>query len=198
MSGPRRWQGKVFIATSLDGYIARADGDITWLTDPTPTAGHAKPPAGPVLPGYEEHLASVDHLVMGRGTYEKVLTFSFWPYPQQHVIVLSRTLATEDSRVTAATSTEEALTLLAERGSTAVYVDGGKVIQDWLRRGLIDDIVLTRTPVLLGGGIPLFGPLDADVHLIHLATTFNDAGMTSSHYRVAVPTGSAERTTGHT
>jgi len=151
-----------------------------------------------VLPGYEEHLASVDHLVMGRGTYEKVLTFSFWPYPQQHVIVLSRTLATEDSRVTAATSTEEALTLLAERGSTAVYVDGGKVIQDWLRRGLIDDIVLTRTPVLLGGGIPLFGPLDADVHLIHLATTFNDAGMTSSHYRVAVPTGSAERTTGHT
>jgi len=199
MSGPRRWQGKVFIATSLDGYIARADGDITWLTDPTPTAGHAKPPAGlPVLPGYEEHLASVDHLVMGRGTYEKVLSFSFWPYPQQHVIVLSRTLATEDSRVTAATSTEEALTLLAERGSTAVYVDGGKVIQDWLRRGLIDDIVLTRTPVLLGGGIPLFGPLDADVHLIHLATTFNDAGMTSSHYRVAVPTGSAERTTGHT
>jgi len=189
MSGHRSWQGKVFIATSLDGYIARADGDIAWLTDPPPIAGHAKPPAGlPMIPGFEEHLASVDHLVMGRGTYEKVLTFGFWPYPQQHVIVLSRTLTTDDSRVTSATSTEEALTLLAERGSTAVYVDGGKVIQDWLRRGLVDDIVLTRAPVLLGGGIPLFGPLDTDVHLIHLSTTFNDAGMTSSHYRVVMPT----------
>jgi len=189
MSGHRRWQGKVFIATSLDGYIARGDGGIAWLTDPPSIAGHAKRPADPpVISGYEEHLASVDHLVMGRGTYEKVLTFGFWPYPQQQVIVLSRTLATDDSRVTVATSTDEALTLLAERASTAVYVDGGKVIADWLRRGLIDDIVLTRAPVLLGGGIPLFGSLESDVHLIHLATTFNDAGMTSSHYRVAVPT----------
>ncbi len=189
MSGRRGWQVKVFIATSVDGYIARADGDIAWLTDPPPIDGHAKPPAdSPVIPGYEEHLASVDHLVMGRGTYEKVLTFGFWPYPQQHVIVLSRTLVTDDSRITVAACTEQALTLLAERGSTAVYVDGGKVIQDWLRRGLIDDIVLARAPVLLGGGIPLFGLLDTDVHLIHLATTFNDAGMTSSHYRVAVPT----------
>ncbi len=189
MSGRRGWQGKVFIATSLDGYIARADGDIAWLTDPPPITGHAKPLADPpVIPGYEEHLVSVDHLVMGRGTYEKVLTFGFWPYPQQQVIVLSRTLATDDSRVTVATSTEEALTLLAERGSKAVYVDGGKVIQDWLRRGLIDDIVLTRAPVLLGSGIPLFGLLGTDVHLIHLATTFNDTGMTSSHYRVAVST----------
>jgi len=94
MSGQRGWQGKVFIATSLDGYIARADGDIGWLTDPPAITGHAKPLAGlPVLPGFEEHLASVDHLVIGRGTYEKVLTFGVWPYPQQHVIVLSRTLA---------------------------------------------------------------------------------------------------------
>jgi len=98
-------------------------------------------------------------------------------------------VATDDSRITVATSTEEALTLLAERGATAVCVDGGKVIADWLRRGLIDNIVLTRTPVLLGGGIPLFGPLDTDVHLIHLATTLNDAGTTSSRYRVAMPTG---------
>ena len=189
MSGRRGWQDKVFIATSVDGYIARADGNIAWLTDPPPIAGHAKPPADPlVMPRYEEHLASVDHLVMGRGTYEKVLTFGFWPYPQQHVIVLSRTLVTDDSRITVAACTEQALTLLAERGSTAVYVDGGKVIADWLRRGLIDNIVLARAPVLLGGGIPLFGLLDTDVHLIHLATTLNDAGMTSSHYRVAVST----------
>ncbi len=188
MSGQRRWQGKVFIATSLDGYLARADGDIAWLTDPPSIAGHAKPPADPpVTLGYEEHLASVDHLVMGRGTYEKVLTFDFWPYPRHQVIVLSRTLTTDDSRVTVATSTDEALRLLAERASTAVYVDGGRVIADWLRRGLIDDIVLTRAPVLLGGGISLFGPLDSEVHLVHLATTYNDAGMTSSHYRVAVP-----------
>ena len=180
------WQGKVFIATSLDGYIARADGDIAWLTDPPPIAGHAKPPAGlPVIPGYKEHLSSVDHLVMGRATYEKVLTFGFWPYPQQQVIVLSRTLATDDLRVTVTASTEEALALLAERGSTAVYVDGGQVIQDWLRRGLIDDIVLTHAPILLGAGIPLFGLLDTSVSLVHLATTFNDAGMTSSHYQVA-------------
>lgn len=180
------WWGKVFIATSLDGYIARVDGDIAWLTDPPRIAGHAKPPAGlPAIPGFEEHLSSVDHLVMGRATYEKVLTFGFWPYPHQQVIVLSRTLATDDSRITVATSTEEALALLADRGSAAVYVDGGQVIQDWFRRGLIDDIVLTQAPVLLGDGIPLFGLLDTDVHLVHVATTFNDAGMISSHYQVA-------------
>jgi len=110
----------------VDGYIARDAGDIAWLTDPPPIAGHAKPPADPlVIPGYEEHLASVDHLVMGRGTYEKVLTFGFWPYPQQHVIVLSRTLVTDDPRITVATSTEEALRLLAERGSTAPCLPAG-------------------------------------------------------------------------
>ena len=84
MRSQRRWQGKVSIATSLDGYIARANGDLAWLTDPAPILGHARPAADPsVIPGYEEHLASVDHLVMGRGTYEKILTFGFWPYPRQ-------------------------------------------------------------------------------------------------------------------
>ncbi len=80
MSGRRGWQGKVFIATSVDGYIARADGDIAWLTDPPPIAGHAKPPADPpVIPGYEEHLASVDHLVIGRGTYARRKLISTQP-----------------------------------------------------------------------------------------------------------------------
>lgn len=181
----RTWIGKVFIATSLDGYIARDDGDITWLTDPPATEDHVAPPPGQ-LPGldYESHMASVDHVVMGRGTYEKVLTFGFWPYPEHRVLVLSTTLSDDDARITVVGSSAAAVEALNERGSGAAYVDGGRVIQDFLRLGLVDELTLTRAPVLLGSGIPLFGTLSADVPLTHLGTSISGNGMVTSRYRV--------------
>jgi dihydrofolate reductase len=132
-------------------------------------------------------MAGVDHVVMGRGTYEKVLTFDGWPYPDKQVIVLSRQLETDDGRITVTRSLDETTALLEERGARGVYVDGGATIQAFLRAGLIDTIVLTRLPVLIGQGRPLFGPLPTDVHLVHEGTVATDAGFVQSRYRVAHP-----------
>jgi dihydrofolate reductase len=182
--GQRRWIGKVFIATSLDGFIARPDDDIDWLQG-QPAADHAPGDGGvPEDLGYAEHMADVDHVVMGRGTYAKVLTFGGWPYPDQKVIVLSSGLAADDERVTVIRSLEETVALLDARGAKGVYVDGGATIRAFLRAGLIDTIVLTRVPVLIGQGRPLFGTLDADVHLVHEGTVASDGGYVQSRYRV--------------
>jgi len=187
MSSTRGWRGCVFIATSLDGYIAREDGDIGWLTGSPELHGHVR--GQPVSGGpkdYEAFIATVDHLVMGRGTYEKVLTFSGWPYGAKQVIVLSRTLPLAgDDRVTVARSLKETVTLLHSRSARSVYIDGGKVIQEFLRNGLVDEFTITRAPVLIGTGLPLFGTLDTDVRLLHVGTTSSDSGMTSSLYYVS-------------
>jgi dihydrofolate reductase len=183
MSG-RRWIGKVFIATSLDGFIARPDGGIDWL-EGNPDAEHVPGDAGvPEDFGYADHMADVDHVVMGRGTYEKVLTFDAWPYTDRRVIVISGQLSTADERITVTRSVDETVALLAERGARGVYVDGGATIQAFLRAGLIDTIVLTRIPVLIGDGKPLFGHLPADIRLVHEGTVVAANGYVQSRYRV--------------
>ena len=166
--------GSVFIATSLDGYIARPDGDIGWLTgavDPGDT-------------GYEQFMADVDLLVMGRNTYEKVLSFDAWPYDGRRVFVLSTSLVTDDDRIQIHASLDELLVAVAEEGAHRVYVDGGKVIQSFLRAGLVTDMTITRVPVLLGEGLPLFGPTSHDVPLRHLNTRVLGAGFVQSTYEV--------------
>ena len=181
----RSWKARVFIATSLDGFIARPDGSIDWLTDRLPQSGHA--PGDPDLPedhGYATHMATVDHIVMGRGTYEKVLTFGGWPYSDHRAIVISSVLQTADERITVARSIESVVSILHERGSKGVYVDGGQTIQTFLRHGLIDELVVTRIPVLIGHGLPLFGPLSRDVQLIHEGTVSTSGGFVQSRYRV--------------
>lgn len=171
----------VFIATSLDGFIARPDGAIDWLLS-RGASGEDH--------GYERFMAGIDAIVMGRGTYEKVLELGPWPY-ERPVLVLSATLAgvavpeplPRDVRVVDL-SPEDALARLGAEGCRRVYVDGGKLIQSFLRRGLIDDLVLTRVPVLLGSGRPLFGALDADVSLAHEGTVSFGSGLVQTHYRV--------------
>ena len=186
MSTQRAWAGKVFIATSLDGMISRPDGDISWLTDPPPNADHVPGEAGSHSPpGYDEFIAGVDHLVMGRGTYEKVLAFGFWPYDKLDVLILSITLPRgAASNVTAVNSLEEATTTLATNGATGVYVDGGQVIQTFLTHDLIDELTISTAPVLIGSGLPLFGTLARDIRLTHEGTSTSDSGMTSSRYSV--------------
>lgn len=176
----------MFIGVSLDGFIARPGGDLDWLTDPPVDEAHVAAHEGPdAPPGYDEFMAGIDHLVMGRGTYEKILTFDSWPYADTHVIVLGSTMRRgADDRVSVAQSVPEVVEMLEGRGARGVYVDGGQVIQEFLRRGLIDEVILSTAPVLIGRGIPLFGVLSSDVRLTHLGTSYGDSGMTSSRYRV--------------
>ena len=111
----------------------------------------------------------VDCIVMGRNTYEKVLEFDPWPFAGKRVVVLSRTMRSIDQSG-AELSTESPAVLLqklAAEGIKKVYLDGGKTIQSFLRDGLVNEITITRIPILLGSGLPLFGQMDASVHLQH-------------------------------
>ncbi len=184
---PRTWEGRAFLATSLDGYVARRNHDLAWLTDPPPSAGHVEPQPSDAVPSYDVHLAGVDLVLLGRGTYEVVRRFDEWPYPDHQVLVLSHTLNHGDDRITVVRSTSEAVRTLTDRDSQAVYVDGAGVVSDWLARGLIDDLVLTRAPVVLSDGIALFGPVRDDLRFVHLGTSWNEHGYLTTHYRVVHP-----------
>lgn len=185
----RTWTGHVFIATSVDGFIAERDGGLDWLTDPPAEPRHVTAHRGGDAPAdYDEFSATVSHLVMGRGTYEKVLTFDRWPYDRFTTLVVSTTLPpSSDGRVTVLRSLAEVCSRLEDDGATAVYVDGGRVVSDFLAAGLIDELIITRAPVLLGDGLPLFHALPHQIRLLHRGTSTSEAGMISTRYRVASP-----------
>lgn len=173
--------GHVFIATSLDGFIARKDGDIQWLLSrDDPSENH----------GYDDFIANIDGIIMGRGSYEKVRTFDAWPY-NRPVVVLSQQLRSAlvpeelKGRVRFSDlSPRAAMAMLAKEGWRRVYIDGGQIIQSFLREGLIADIVITHIPVLIGEGRPLFGALGRDVSLTHIETKTFASGLVQSHYGV--------------
>lgn len=173
-------QASVFIATSLDGYIARENGAIDWL-----------PADGGEPHGFTEFFDSVDAVVIGRNTFETVLGFGGWFYGKKPVIVLS-SRASELKAPEGAVcdfmsgSPEEIVDRLTERGLKHLYIDGGITIQRFLEAGLIQRMVITRIPVLLGSGIPLFGPLSRDVRLQHVATRTFPSGMVQSEYTLIV------------
>lgn len=172
----------VFIATSLDGYIARPDGDVAWLHEGEPVED------GDDM-GYGALFNSVDALVMGRGSFEKVLEFEPWPYGTKPVIVLSRNQlevpeALRDTVRIDSSSPQELVDKLAQEGYKRIYLDGGKVIQSYLREGLVDDMTITMIPVLIGEGIPLFGGLEKDVKLKLLESKSWQNDMVQLNYEV--------------
>jgi dihydrofolate reductase len=171
-------KASVFIGTSLDGFIARTNGDLDFL-----------PPGGGEPHGYDEFMATVDALVIGRKTFEKVLTFDTWPYGEKPVFVLSAypLAPTPLGAVVEHMSGGPAdiLSQLAARGIRHVYVDGGITIQRFLQAGLIQRLIITRVPVLIGDGIPLFGSLQRDIPLEHVATRQYASGLVQSEYVVA-------------
>lgn len=170
-------KASVFIGTSVDGFIARADGNLDWL-----------PSSGGEPHGYDEFIATVDALVIGRKTFETVLAFEAWPYGTKPVFVLStRALAPVPAgAVVEHMSGEpgEIFSQLTARGLQHVYVDGGITIQRFLQAGLIQRLIITRIPVLIGEGIPLFGPLQRDISLMHVATRQYASGLVQSEYIV--------------
>lgn len=170
-------KASVFIGTSLDGFIARPGGELDFL-----------PPDGGEPHGYDEFIASVDALVIGRNTYETVLAFDGWPYGNKPVFVLGTRVPAPApaSAVVEWLSGEPAdiVRQLEARGFGHIYVDGGITIQRFLRAGLIQRIIITRVPVLIGAGIPLFGPLQHDITLKHVGTHAYAGGLVSSEYEV--------------
>ena len=167
----------VFVGMSLDGFIARANGSFDFL------------PAGGGEPhGYHEFMATVDALVIGRNTYEVVLAFAEWAYGQKPVFVLSsRALAAAPAGAIVerlAGEPADIVAQLASRGIRHIYVDGGITVQRFLRAGLIDRLILTRVPVLIGSGIPLFGELARDLQLRHIATRSFPSGLVQSEYHL--------------
>lgn len=174
-----------FIAASLDGFIARKDGDIQWLDDPRHTdVGEDY--------GYTALTAKIDAIVLGRRSFEKVLTFGDWPYGTLRVIVMARspidipTAITDRVEVSAA-APEDLIADLASQGLKHLYIDGGQLIQSFLAARLLDELIITRIPRLLGAGIPLFGPLPDEIRLQHIETKAYPKGLVQSRYEVVHP-----------
>lgn len=170
-------KASVFIGTSVDGFIARPSGALDFL-----------PHGGGEPHGYDEFIASVDALVIGRKTYETVLAFDEWPYGEKPVFVLSTqplAAAPAGARVEHLSGDpSDVVAQLANRGVRHVYVDGGVTIQRFLGAGLIQRLIVTRVPVLIGEGIPLFGPTPRDILLKHVATRQYASGLVQSEYEV--------------
>ena len=180
----------VFCGVSVDGFLARPDHALDFLDT-----------GGQVPHGFEEFYRSVDVVVIGRKTFEVVLTFSKWAYGNKPVVVLSShpiDFSSVKGGVVQQMSGEPAeivISLKAQNFKHA-YIDGGITIQRFLAAGLIDRLTVTRVPILIGEGIPLFGLLPHDIKLNHVATRTYKGGLVQSEYK---PTRMAKQTrTAHT
>ena len=170
-------KASIFVGTSLDGFIARPNGDLDWL-----------PHGGGEEHGYNAFFASVDALVIGRHTYETVLGFDTWPYGLKPVYVLSTApLRPAPPGAVVHHLAGEPPAIVAEllaKGIQHAYIDGGITVQHFLRAGLIHRLIITRVPVLIGVGIPLFGATGRDIRLRHVETRQYPSGLVQSEYEV--------------
>ncbi|HWA77564.1 MAG TPA: dihydrofolate reductase family protein [Polyangiaceae bacterium] len=172
-----RPRGSVFIAVSADGFIARENGAIDWLS--------AVQLEGEDY-GYKEFFDSVDTLVIGRGTYDTVLGFEDWPYGDKRcVVVTHRPPAAQRRTEEFFTGTPlELVERLAREGARRLYIDGGQLIRSFLEAELVDDLVLSVVPVLLGAGIPLFGGVAREQRLSLSESRSWPTGLVQLRYRV--------------
>lgn len=171
----------VFIAQSLDGYIADKSGSIEFLklaeliSQDLTTEDY----------GYAEFMEKTDCIVMGRKTWNTIREFDFWPFANKHVIVLSKHSHLPIANETFFSGTIEDLWQdLKSRNNSNLYVDGAKVIQSFLAKNLISTMTITTLPILLGGGIRLFGDLAVPVHCRLEKTTSYPNGITKSLYAI--------------
>ncbi len=178
-----RAKSSVFVAATLDGFIARSDGSIDWLNEANKSV-----PAGEDC-GFAQFMSGIDVLIMGRNTFEQVLSFNAWPYGSTPVVVMSHRKIKFPSHLPESISTssetpKDIVERLSAAGARRLYIDGGLTIQSFISAGLIDDITVTTIPVLIGTGKRLFGPLEGDVHLLHERTLSYPFGFVQNTYRV--------------
>ncbi len=174
-------RGHVFIAASADGFVARKDHSLDWLM---------KQSDDPENKSYENFIANIDVIVMGSGSYKTVLGFDAWPY-EIPVMVMSNTLTPAD--IPARLEGKVELTNLAPTALMEVlylkdykhaYVDGGKLVQSFIREGLVEDMTITLIPILIGDGIRLFGDIKDDIDLELIKSYSYNAGFVQNHYRL--------------
>ncbi len=170
----------IFIAQSLDGYIARRDGDLDWLNAEASGDDY----------GYSVFVNSVDVIIIGRNTFDKCMSFDSWPYSGTKVIVLTTKELilpeelTNDVEVKNC-SPHDVVSYVYDSGIKHIYVDGGLTIQSFLDADTVDQLIITTIPVLLGNGIPLFGPLKYDLKLRHVATKSYANGLVQTTYETS-------------
>lgn len=172
----------VYVATSLDGFIARPNGNIDWLIsieNPNPQEDY----------GFSDFFSTVTCLVMGRNSFEKVITFPEWVYGDTRIVVMSRSQTelpphAKKSIELYSGSPKDLVKKLAEEGEEHLYIDGGLLVQSFIRAKLIDEIILTRIPILIGEGLSLFGPTKKDILLAHISTKSFPNGLVQSTYHL--------------
>lgn len=167
-----------YIATSIDGYIARKDGNLDWLMEnPNPDNSDY---------GFSSFLDSIDAILMGRITFETVVSFNQWPYTKP-VFVLSSKLKTlpdgynEKAKVVNG-NIQDIVESLRKDGINKIYIDGGKTIQSFLKLDLIDELIITRIPIILGTGIPLFVEMDSELRFKLIDTVLLNEDLVKSTY----------------
>ncbi len=169
----------VYIATSLDGYIAGPDGELDWLMNyPNPEKSDF---------GFGKFIKKIDALIMGRKTYEKVLSFGTWPYPKP-VFVLTSTLREIPEHLEGKVELvngdlRSIVNDLNDRWFKNIYIDGGQTVQSFMQADLVDELIIARIPIVLGGGIPLFGKLDHPQHFELVDHEKFKNGITKTSYR---------------
>jgi dihydrofolate reductase len=169
----------IYIAVSLDGFIATSNGGLDWLNEiPNPEQSDF---------GFDEFMNKIDAIVMGRKTFEKVLTFNDWVY-NKPVFVLSNTIKEIPENLKEKVEIingeiHSIIKKLKEQGYNNLYIDGGKTIQSFLNENLIDNLILTHVSILLGNGIPLFGNLSNNIKYEHIKTEVLNKDLVKSTYK---------------
>lgn len=182
----------VFIATSLDGFIATTDGGVDWLD----TAGNPDVDMGAEDMGFAALMESVDCLIMGRKCMEKIASFNLtdeqWPYGNTRVIALSNSLSDVPDSVKGKVELMSGdipniLTQLESEGHKHAYVDGGALISSFLNLKLINELIITKAPVILGEGISLFQNIQQSINLENPEAKAYPNGFVQVKYQVKYP-----------
>ncbi|TGK77577.1 dihydrofolate reductase [Leptospira noumeaensis] len=173
---------KAFIATSLDGFIARTDGSIDWLTSKEYIIENNDF-------GYSSFMANIDCIIMGRATFETVLTFKTYPFESIPVFVLTRNQNYKyESHFPIQIfhgTLNDLNSALEEKQIRSAYIDGGLVIQSFLDKSMLNEITITQVPILLGSGLPLFTNCKQEIKLKHIRTLPFPNGFVQSMYQIS-------------
>lgn len=169
----------VYVAESLDGYIADKNRSVKWLDEFNQQADENSDY------GFSDFMDKVDIVIMGSNTYEEVVSLGFWPYKKPVCVLSNSDIIKEEFKDKAFTMSGDILDIykdLQSKGYKDFYVDGGMVIQSFLKHDLIDEMYITKVPTLLGGGISLFSYLEKQISFKFSSSEVFNNSLVKNHY----------------